>query len=61
MKAFVVPEMNLGQIARAVRMHTNVPVVTAPKLGGALHTVDELKHAADVAETATGTFTEVLL
>ena len=60
-KAFVVPEMNLGQIAREVRMHTNVPVVTAPKLGGALHTVDELKHAADVAETATGTFTEVLL
>ena len=53
--------MNLGQIAREVRMHTNVPVVTAPKLGGALHTIDELKYAADVAETATGTFTEVLL
>lgn len=60
-KAFVVPEMNLGQMSREVRMHTNVPIVTVPKLGGALHTVDELKHAADVAATATAPVTEVLL
>lgn len=59
-KAFVVPEMNLGQMAREVRMHTNTPIVTVPKLGGALHTVTELKHAADVAETATASLTEVI-
>ncbi|MDV0441507.1 2-oxoacid:acceptor oxidoreductase subunit alpha [Methanorbis furvi] len=60
-KAFVVPEMNLGQMAREVRMHTNVPIVTAAKLGGALHTVAELKHAADVAATAKAPVTEVVL
>ena len=60
-KAFVVPEMNLGQMAREVRMHTNVPVVTVPRLGGALHTVDELRRAADVAATATAPLTEVTL
>ncbi len=60
-KAFVVPEMNLGQIAREIRQHTNTPIVTVPRLGGALHTVAELKTAADVAATATAPVTEVIL
>ena len=60
-KAFVVPEMNLGQIAKEVRQYTNVKIITAPKLGGALHTVDELKTAAKAAETATRPVTEVRL
>lgn len=59
-KAFVMPEMNLGQMAREVRMHTDLPIVTVPKLGGALHTVEELLKAAKVAKTATAPITEVL-
>lgn len=58
-KAFVMPEMNLGQMAREVRQHTNVPIVTVPKLGGALHTVADLLQAADVAKSATAPITEV--
>ncbi|NYT05820.1 MAG: 2-oxoacid:acceptor oxidoreductase subunit alpha [Methanomicrobiales archaeon] len=41
-RAFIVPEMNLGQIAREIQRHTCVPVVSVPKLGGELHTPDEL-------------------
>lgn len=42
-RTFIVPEMNLGQIAREVERHTNLPVITVPKLGGELHTPDELR------------------
>lgn len=60
-KAFIIPEMNLGQIAKEVRQYTNVPLVTVAKLGGALHTVDELRKAVDVSKTATRPVTEVRL
>ena len=39
---FIVPELNLGQIAREIERHTNVPVTLVPKLGGDLHTPTEL-------------------
>ena len=58
-KAFVMPEMNLGQMAREVRQHTNVRIVTVPKLGGALHTVSDLLKAAEAAKSATAPVTEV--
>ncbi len=41
-RAFVVPEQNLGQIAREVERHVRVPVIPVSKLGGELHTPDEL-------------------
>jgi 2-oxoglutarate ferredoxin oxidoreductase subunit alpha len=41
-KRFLVPEMNLGQIAREIQRHVKVPVVSIPKLGGELHTPGEL-------------------
>jgi 2-oxoglutarate ferredoxin oxidoreductase subunit alpha len=34
--------MNLGQIAREIERHAEVPVVSLPKLGGELHTPAEL-------------------
>ncbi len=49
-KVFIIPEMNTGQIAKEIRQYTNVPLVTAGKLGGALHTTEELKKAVDVAK-----------
>jgi 2-oxoglutarate ferredoxin oxidoreductase subunit alpha len=42
-KTFIVPELNLGQIAREVERHTDLPVISVPKLGGELHTPDELR------------------
>ena len=44
-KVFLVPEMNLGQMAREMERHTDVPVVPVPRLGGELHTPDELAKA----------------
>ncbi len=41
-RRFLVPEMNLGQIAREIERHVTVPVVSIPKLGGELHTPAEL-------------------
>lgn len=41
-KRFLVPEMNLGQIAREIERHVCVPVRTIPKLGGELHTPKDL-------------------
>ena len=41
-RRFLVPEMNLGQIAREIQRHVKVPVVSIPKLGGELHTPGEL-------------------
>jgi len=46
-KAFFVPEMNLGQIAREIQRHVKVPVVSIPKLGGELHTPGELVAALE--------------
>ncbi|HJJ31188.1 MAG TPA: 2-oxoacid:acceptor oxidoreductase subunit alpha [Methanocorpusculum sp.] len=44
-KVFIIPEMNLGQIAKEVRQYTNTPIIIVPKLGGALHTPAELRKA----------------
>jgi 2-oxoglutarate/2-oxoacid ferredoxin oxidoreductase subunit alpha len=41
-KAFIVPELNLGMISREIERHVCVPVVSAGKIGGDLHTPDEL-------------------
>ncbi len=41
-KRFLVPEMNLGQMAREIERHAKAPVVSIPKLGGELHTPEEL-------------------
>jgi 2-oxoglutarate ferredoxin oxidoreductase subunit alpha len=41
-KRFFIPEMNLGQMAREIERHVNVPVVSIPKIGGELHTPAEL-------------------
>ncbi len=53
--------MNLGQIAKEVRQHTNIPIVFVPKLGGALHTPAELLKAAEIAKTVKKPVTEVCL
>ncbi len=44
---FLVPEMNLGQIAREIERHVKVPVISIPKLGGELHTPAELAAAME--------------
>jgi 2-oxoglutarate/2-oxoacid ferredoxin oxidoreductase subunit alpha len=47
-KAFFIPEMNLGQIAREIQRHVKVPVISIPKLGGDLHTPADLTRALEV-------------
>ncbi len=47
---FLVPEMNLGQIAREIERHVKVPVVSLPKLGGELHTPRELAAALEAKQ-----------
>jgi len=42
-ETFIIPEQNLGQISREIERHVDVVVVPVPKLGGALHTPEELK------------------
>jgi len=44
---FLVPEMNLGQIAREIERHVRVPVKSLGKLGGELHTPKELAAALE--------------
>jgi 2-oxoglutarate ferredoxin oxidoreductase subunit alpha len=46
-RRFLVPEMNLGQIAREIERHADVPVISLPKLGGELHTPAELGAALE--------------
>lgn len=41
-KTFLMPELNMGQIAREVQRHVDQPVVSIPKLGGDLHSPAEL-------------------
>ena len=48
-KAFIVPEMNLGQMAREIDRHTDVPVIPVPRLGGDLHTPAELGKALEAS------------
>lgn len=47
-REFLVPELNLGQIAREIQRHTRVPVRMIPKLGGDLHTPEELEKVLEV-------------
>jgi len=46
-RVFLVPELNMGQIAREVERHTGCPVVPIPRLGGELHHPDELRKVAE--------------
>ncbi len=46
-RAFLVPEQNLGQIAREIERHTSVPVIRLPRFGGALHSPEELVAALE--------------
>jgi 2-oxoglutarate ferredoxin oxidoreductase subunit alpha len=41
-KRFIVPELNLGQMAREIERHARIPVRSVRKLGGELHTPEEL-------------------
>jgi len=47
-RRFLIPELNLGQIAREIERHVKVPVISLPKLGGDLHTPAELFAALEV-------------
>ena len=38
----LVPEMNLGQLAREVERFVSVPVVRVSKIGGVPHSVEEI-------------------
>jgi 2-oxoglutarate/2-oxoacid ferredoxin oxidoreductase subunit alpha len=49
-RRFLVPEMNLGQIAREIERHVTVPVKSLPKLGGDLHTPAELIAALEAQQ-----------
>jgi 2-oxoglutarate ferredoxin oxidoreductase subunit alpha len=44
-KKIIVPEMNLGQLAREVERFTNCEVIPVSKIGGVSHTVDEIYKA----------------
>ena len=46
---FIVPEMNLGQMAREIERHTDREVIAVPKLGGALHSPQELVRVLEAA------------
>jgi len=49
-RRFLVPELNLGQIAREIERHVDIPVVSIPKLGGELHTPAELAAALEAGQ-----------
>ncbi len=50
----LVPEMNLGQLAREIERFVNVPVVRVSKIGGVPHSVEEI-HAAIATDVAVTT------
>ena len=52
-KRFLVPEMNLGQLAREVERFVNVPVIRVSKIGGVPHSVEEI-YRAIVEQGVTG-------
>lgn len=41
-KAFIVPELNLGMISREIERYVKIPVISAGKIGGDLHTPEDL-------------------
>ncbi|MDH7593336.1 MAG: 2-oxoacid:acceptor oxidoreductase subunit alpha [Methanomicrobiales archaeon] len=45
-KTFIFPELNMGQMARELERHVDQPVISVPKLGGALHSPEELAKVA---------------
>ncbi len=48
-KKILVPEMNLGQLAREVERFVSVPVIRVSKIGGVPHSIEEI-HQAVVGE-----------
>ena len=44
-KRILVPEMNLGQLAREVERFVHVPVIPVSKIGGVPHSVEEIHEA----------------
>jgi len=50
-RAFIVPEMNLGMISREIERHVCVPVISAGKIGGDLHYPEELIAIVDQARS----------
>ncbi len=44
-KKILIPEMNLGQISREVERFTSNPVIPVPRIGGVIHTVEEIQEA----------------
>jgi len=48
-RAFIVPEMNLGMMTREIERHTCVPVIPVSKIGGDLHTPEDLVAAVKAA------------
>ncbi|MDD1674473.1 MAG: 2-oxoacid:acceptor oxidoreductase subunit alpha [Methanomicrobiales archaeon] len=46
-RRFLVPEMNMGQMAREIERHTCCEVIPIPRLGGDLHTPAELAHVLE--------------
>ena len=44
-KKILMPEMNLGQLAREVERFVSLPVVRVPKIGGVPHSVEEVYQA----------------
>ena len=48
-RAFIVPEMNLGMMAREIERHVTVPVIPVSRIGGELHTPEELLEAVRLA------------
>jgi 2-oxoglutarate ferredoxin oxidoreductase subunit alpha len=48
-RVFLVPELNLGQMAREIDRHTKCPVIPIPKIGGDLHLPGDLKAAIEEA------------
>ncbi|MDD1679156.1 MAG: 2-oxoacid:acceptor oxidoreductase subunit alpha [Methanomicrobiales archaeon] len=49
-QAYIVPEMNLGLISRELERHVTIPVISVPRLGGALHEPEELIRAVEGAK-----------
>ncbi len=44
-KKIFVPEMNLGQLSREIERFVNCEVLSIPKIGGIVHTIDEIYSA----------------
>ena len=45
----ILPEMNLGQLVREVERHVDCEIVHQGKIGGAVHSVAEIREEIDKA------------